>query len=109
MLYLVYCPDTPGKSDLRKAQRDAHRNYMSAHDTHIFFGGPTMAQDDGDADGTALLVNFPDIDAVHAFLDGDPYYNAGLFASRLVKPLQPVRIAPEVVKSSQEQITRKTE
>jgi len=82
---------------------------MSTHDPHIFLGGPTKDEYDGDADGTALVVNFPDIDAVYAFLDGDPYYISGLFASRLVKPLQPVRIAPEVLEASQEQIPRDTE
>lgn len=102
MLYFVYCEDAPGKSDVRQAERESHQRYMTTHDQHIFLGGPTLDQGDDQADGTALVVNFSNIDAVHAFLDGDPYYNAGLFASRLVKPLQPVRIAPEVLEPSQE-------
>ena len=106
MLYFVYCEDNPGNSDVRLSKREAHQRYMSMHDNHIFLGGPTMDQSGGKADGTALVVNFPSMGSVHEFLNGDPYYNAGLFASRIVKLMQPVRIAPEVLEQSQEQIPR---
>lgn len=100
MLYFVYCQDAPGKSNVRRAERDSHLHYMAKYDQHIILGGPTLDQEDDKADGTALVLNFQNIDAVHTFLDGDPFFKAGLFASRLVKPFQPVRIAPEVLEPS---------
>lgn len=97
MLYFVYCTDKPHKADIRASIREPHLRYMAEYDHHIIAGGPTLQSLEGKADGTALIVNFPAEQSVHDFLDGDPYYQAGLFESRTVKLWQAVRFEPTLI------------
>ncbi|MEJ2171755.1 MAG: YciI family protein [Woeseiaceae bacterium] len=97
MFYFVHCRDAPGNAGLRLSVRDRHLDYMARHEHRIVLGGPTAAGDTGGADGTLLIVDFPDVTSVHNFLDEDPYHHAGLFERRIVKGWRPVRFAPELL------------
>lgn len=97
MLYLIYCADKPDATDLRVTERESHLQYMAEHEEHIVLGGPTLDDSSQTANGTLLIVEFPCIESVHKFLDGDPYHQADLIETRLVKMWQPVRFAPEIV------------
>ena len=48
--------------------------------------------------GTVLVVNMPDRAAVQSFMDGDPYYKAGLFASRTATPWKRITYNPDAVR-----------
>ena len=92
MLFVSYSKDKAGSSDLRAANRGAHLSYMAIHEEHVLVGGPTSTNSGIEADGTLLIVDFPDLDSVTRFLDNDPYARAGLFAERTVRVFQPTRI-----------------
>jgi uncharacterized protein YciI len=93
MLYVVWASDAPGRGDERLRVREAHRARLRApapHAVKVLQAGATL---DPDADagsatmnGTLLVVEAADIAAVRAFVDGDPYVAAGVYASVEIRP-----------------------
>ena len=100
MLFVSYSKDKEGSSALRVANRADHLAYMALHEERILIGGPARSNVDTQPDGTFLIVDFPDVDAVNRFLDKDPYARAGLFAERTVSAFQPTRIDIDALSSA---------
>lgn len=93
MLFFVYLEDFPSNTEVRASIRSAHLYYMAQHEDKIVLGGPVSRDTDSDLNGTVLLVDFPNHQSVTAFLDGDPYCMAGLFAKRTVVAWHPTRVS----------------
>ena len=89
MLYAVWASDRPGSGEARQRVREAHRSRLRApgeHAVQVLQAGATL---DGPAvamNGTLLIVQAPDIAAVRAFVDADPYVAAGVYASVEIRP-----------------------
>lgn len=98
MLFIVHCIDKPNSLDLRLATRPQHIEYIHEHEDNVFVAGPTLGDDGVAMTGTVLIVNMPDRAAVQSFMDGDPYYKAGLFASRTATPWKRITYNPDAVK-----------
>ncbi len=80
MRFVIHALDTPGSLELRQATRPAHLEYLADVDVDVVVGGP-LVDDNGDMCGSCLIVDAADRAAVQAFVDGDPYRAAGLFAT----------------------------
>jgi len=80
MYFAIHCIDKPGSGDLRAATRPEHLNYINDIVDRIVAAGPLLGID-GAAIGSLLIVDFIDRKAAIAFAAGDPYAQAGLFAS----------------------------
>ncbi|MCK0141406.1 YciI family protein [Aliiroseovarius sp. F20344] len=78
MLVAVICTDKPGALETRKANRDAHLAYLKESGV-VAQAGPFLDAD-GMMCGSLLILDVADMDAAHAWADGDPYAKAGLFA-----------------------------
>lgn len=85
MLFFIHCADKPNSADLRAATRPAHLDYIKGFQDKIFAVGPTLTDDGEGMDGSVLLMDFTDRAEAEAFCAGDPYNQAGLFASVLIK------------------------
>ena len=93
MLYAVWASDAPGTGAERARVREAHRARLRSpapHPVQVLQAGATLDADaDADAgamNGTLLVVQADDIAAVRAFVDGDPYVAAGVYASVDIRP-----------------------
>jgi hypothetical protein len=89
MLYAVWASDAPGMGDERARVREAHRARLRAPEPHavqVLQAGATLDIDAGAMNGTLLVVRAEDIAAVRAFVEGDPYVAAGVYASVEIRP-----------------------
>ena len=71
-----------GAAAIRGRVRGAHRAYIreTHHSVQAVAGGMVVTDDATKTTGTMLVLRAPDRAAVLRFLEGDPYWNAGLFA-----------------------------
>jgi|LNFM01.1.fsa_nt_gb uncharacterized protein YciI len=94
MLFMIQCVDKPNSLDLRMATRPAHIEYIHSHEEKVFVAGPTLADDGAAMTGTVIIYEAPDRAAAEAFSNNDPYYKAGLFASRSFTPWKLITFYP---------------
>lgn len=78
--FAIHCIDKPLQQELRAATRAEHLAYLENMLDSIVVAGPLL-DEEGNAIGTMLLMEFPDRRAAVAFAADDPYARAGLFAS----------------------------
>ncbi|HET8746328.1 MAG TPA: YciI family protein [Ramlibacter sp.] len=79
--FVVLGTDAEGKQELRQELRPRHREWLREHPGHavtVLHGGPTL-DCEGDMDGTLLIVEAANRQAVEAFVAADPYVRHGLF------------------------------
>lgn len=89
MLYAVWATDAPGRDSKRARVREAHRARLRApasHAVQVLQAGATLDVEAGRMNGTLLVVQAEDIAAVRAFVEGDPYVAAGVYASVEIRP-----------------------
>lgn len=90
MLFAIFCTDKPDSADIRAATRPAHLDYVGKVVDQVVLAGPTLS-DDGEAmTGSLLLMDFADLAAARDFAANDPYNQAGLFESVIVRPWKQV-------------------
>jgi len=94
MLFIIQCVDKPGSQELRLKTRPEHIAYIHQQEDRVFLAGPTVTEDDSAMTGTVLIVNVADRAAAEALADGDPYFKAGLFASRTITPWRKITFNP---------------
>jgi uncharacterized protein len=90
MYFIIHCTDKPGADQVRADNRPAHVDFLKAHREAIYTAGPTLTDDGEGMNGSLLIVDLPDRAAVDAFAAADPYAQAGLFESVVVKPWKQV-------------------
>jgi uncharacterized protein YciI len=89
MLYAVWASDAPGSGEARQRVREAHRARLRSpapHAVQVLQAGATLGADAGAMNGTLLVVQADNIAAVRAFVEGDPYVAAGVYASVEIRP-----------------------
>ena len=87
LYFAVFGTDAPGTGALRQELRPKHREWLREHPGHavsVLHGGPTFDAA-GAMNGTLLIVEAPDREAVEAFLAADPYVRQGLFHNLQVR------------------------
>ncbi|WP_179505500.1 MULTISPECIES: YciI family protein [unclassified Sphingomonas] len=84
MPYFIFrAYDEPATSaEIRARVRPAHRDYIRQehHGVRAVAGGMVVDDRGEAANGTMLVLEAPDRGAVLRYLEGDPYWHAGLFA-----------------------------
>ena len=81
MLFAITCLDKLDSLALRTTTRPDHVAYLATH--HVAYGGPLL-DDAGQPCGSLLVVEVADHTAAAMFAAGDPYAQAGLFASTTI-------------------------
>ena len=79
MLVALMCQDKPDHLEVRKANREAHLAHIK--DSGIVVMAGPLLDDDGQMCGSLIVMDVPDMATAQAWVDGDPYGKAGLFAS----------------------------
>ncbi len=86
--FAISVVDKPGSTALRLATRAAHLAYIGRHKHRIVFGGPLKDVDGETTVGGLTVVDMPDRETAQAFIDGDPYAQAGLFETMAIRGIQ---------------------
>jgi uncharacterized protein YciI len=84
MEFFCYHRDRPDSGALRRQLRDAHWAYMDRYEKELIARGPTFTDDDT-ATGSVHIVDLPDAAAARAFAFDEPNYQAGAYASVLLR------------------------
>nr|WP_321986485.1 YciI family protein [uncultured Lichenicoccus sp.] len=89
MLFTIHCTDKPGSLDLRLATRSAHLAYLQGRAQCLVQAGPLLDLD-GKPAGSLLLVNLAGRWDAEALAAADPYAEAGLFESVVIRAYRSV-------------------
>ena len=81
MIYIFTLMDKPDGLALRQRIRPEHKAYLAAMADRIAFAGPLTSDDGQTMIGSMLAIDFESRDAAHAWLSGEPFTAAGLYAS----------------------------
>ncbi|KKX58727.1 MULTISPECIES: YciI family protein [Pseudomonas] len=87
--FAVFATDHPQSQALRQRLRPSHQAHLRATDTHrvvVRLGGPTLDDAGAAMNGTLLVIEAGSLAEVEAFIEDDPYVQAGLFASIQIRP-----------------------
>ncbi len=77
--YFIHALDKPGSADLREELTPAHSEYLLAHPEAVIIRGPLVTDDDAQKIGSALIFDFPDVDAAKEFWANEPFNKVGLY------------------------------
>jgi uncharacterized protein len=85
MYFIAHCLDKPDSLQIRLDNRPIHLAYLEGLGTKVVLAGPYLDAS-GNPCGSMLLFEAPDQATVEAWVAGDPYAKAGLFALVEVRP-----------------------
>jgi hypothetical protein len=91
MYFAVWATDRDGTKQARLAVREVHRARLrepGVHRVSVVAGGPTLSEPNGAMNGSLLVIEADDIEAVRRFVAEDPYELAGVYASVVIRPWQ---------------------
>jgi uncharacterized protein YciI len=89
MHFTIQCVDKPDSLELRLATRPRHLEYLSDRKDALLLVGPVL-DSEGNPRGSLYVVDMPDRATVEAFAKADPYAQAGLFESMVIRPMRVV-------------------
>lgn len=99
MLWAIYRVSKPNVAEIRAAKMPAHREYLSSQKNILLFSGPLLSDDGTEHIGTWFILNVNSRAEAQAFLDGEPFWQAGLFASATISRMRKGRWNPELWES----------
>jgi len=99
MYFAIFATDRPDHAEVRASERPRHRQYLGdpGLPVRVRVAGPTLATDNETMNGSLLIVEAEDFTAVEAFVADDPYSQAGLFETVVIRPFHWVLGQPDEV------------
>ncbi|HRI17169.1 MAG TPA: YciI family protein [Burkholderiaceae bacterium] len=86
-LFAVWATDAAGALPARERVRPVHRARLRAPGpVRVVLAGPTPAPLDARMNGTLLIVEAEDLQAVQDFIERDPYSEAGVYERVEIRP-----------------------
>jgi uncharacterized protein len=86
MLYALICTDKPNSLAIRKANRPEHLAYLERLGDTLVFAGPFTEEDGETMNGSLIVVEAASLQSATEIAAGDPFAQAGLFASVEIRP-----------------------
>lgn len=84
MPFAIVTRDKDGHAHIRESHQSAHKRYLDEK-KHLLLAAGAMLTDDGEAaHGGVLIVDVETREEAEAFVKGDPFSDAGLFAEVLI-------------------------
>lgn len=81
MLWAIFCVDKPNTAAIRDRVLQPHRDYLQSQKGILVLAGATQTDDGAQAIGSLFIVNVDSRAKARTFSDGDPFTQAGVFAS----------------------------
>lgn len=85
----VYCRDRPDSQGARKAAAQAHLRYVDSILGHIALAGPLFTEDGLSMTGSFYVFRTTNLDEARRWLEADPYFAAGFWATVEYRPFLP--------------------
>jgi uncharacterized protein YciI len=79
MPFIIETWDKPGSQALRQSTRSDHLDFLDANAARLLACGAKLHDDGSDAGGGLYIVDVGSRDEAQAFIDSDPFTQAGLF------------------------------
>jgi uncharacterized protein YciI len=100
MLWAIYCVDKPDTAAIREEHLTAHREYLISQKRILLLAGATQ-NDEGTANtGSLFVLNVNSRAEAKKFSDGDPFTQAGTFASVTITRMRKGQWNPEVAEGA---------
>jgi uncharacterized protein len=96
MLWAIYCLDKPNTAAARSELLKVHRNYLDANVTNIFFSGPLQSDDAEHSFGSLFILNLKSRAEAEAFIENEPFNNAGVFEKVMIFRMRKGRFNPQL-------------
>jgi uncharacterized protein len=80
MHFAIQCVLAANVTERRLALRPIHLQYLATHKHDIFCGGPTLDRS-GQPEMMLIIFTAPDLSSAEAFMQAEPYNQAGVFES----------------------------
>jgi len=97
MLYIIVAEDVENSLEKRMQARPAHLERLQELNANgkLIIAGPMPAIDSEDPgaagfSGSMIVAEFASLEAAQSWADADPYIEAGVYASVMVKPYKKV-------------------
>lgn len=90
MAWLAISEDVEDSAQIREEHLSAHLNYIETILHKIEVGGPLNTEKNPEYTSSAIIYRVETEAEARALLENDPYYQAGLYASTLLKQFKPV-------------------
>jgi hypothetical protein len=87
MLFVAVCTDKPGALETRLSVRPKHLEWIAAQGAKLRMGGPMMDAE-GKTVGSLFLWEGDSREQVEALAAADPYMQAGIFESVILRPFR---------------------
>jgi len=84
VIHTFFLIDKPGRGELRLRVRPEHKAYLAAVADRIAFAGPLVGDDGETMIGSLLAIDFDSREAAQAWLAGEPFTRAGVYASNSI-------------------------
>lgn len=97
-LYLVHALDAPETGYLREKLSTSHRQYMLQHRQKILIGGPLLNDEGLKRIGSAFVIQAKSREQVNDFMKHEPYSQAGLFESVIIRLFEGVMFESALLK-----------
>ncbi|WP_242200172.1 MULTISPECIES: YciI family protein [unclassified Pseudomonas] len=79
MPFVIETWDKPGSQAVRSRHRPSHLAYLERHAALLIACGAKLHDDASDLGGGFYIVELDTREQAQAFIEGDPFYQAGLF------------------------------
>lgn len=100
MLWAISCVDKPNTAPIRAEVLQPHRDYLQSQKRILVLAGATQNDDGTEAIGSLFIVNVASRAEAKAFSDGDPFTQAGVFASITVTRMRKGQWNPEAAEGA---------
>jgi uncharacterized protein len=84
MRFALQCVLAENVDEKRLALRPTHLQYLATNKERIFCGGPTI-NGNGQPEMMLIILNAPDLSSAEAFIQAEPYNQAGIFKQVTVR------------------------
>jgi uncharacterized protein len=89
MLYIAICKDNPVDGLVRRKEtRPRHLAYLEGFGDKVRAGGALLSEDGTEPRGSVVIIEAESLEAARVAFAGDPYAQAGVFASIEIYPLK---------------------
>jgi len=100
MLWAISCVDKPNTAAIRDSVVKPHREYLGSQKKILILAGATQNDEGTEATGSLFVVNVGSRAEAKAFSDGDPFTQAGVFASVSITRMRKGQWNPEAAEGA---------
>jgi uncharacterized protein YciI len=100
MLWAISCTDKPNTAASRAAKLQPHRDYLQSQKGILVLAGATQNDAGTEAIGSLFIVNANSRAEAKAFSDGDPFTQAGVFATITITRMRKGQWNPAAAESA---------